>query len=107
MTYLDEIARRIRDNLPAEARPPAGANLLFLLYAVLVKVKGQATTLEDVHDAWAAWMQTVNPVHAALVPFSELAPMVQDEDLPYLRAIHRTAAQLNNPTSRSAGSTDT
>ena len=40
-------------------------------------------------------MQTVNPAHTAIVPFDELTPAVQDEDLPYLRAIHRTAARLN------------
>lgn len=97
MTYLDEIARRVRDNLPAEARPPGGAEALFRIYAVLVRVKGEATTPADVHDAWAAWMSTVNPAHEALVPFAELAPAVQNEDLPYLRAIHKTAAELNNP----------
>lgn len=93
MTYLDEIAHRIRDNLPTEARPPADADSLFLLYAVLARAKGESTTLEDVHDAWAAWMQTLNPAHTALVPFSELTPTVQHEDLPYLQAIQRTAAQ--------------
>ncbi|MFL6055513.1 MAG: hypothetical protein ACJ72W_21830 [Actinoallomurus sp.] len=53
MTYLDEIARRIRDNLPAQAQPPADADALFLFYAVLARAKGESTTLEDVHDAWA------------------------------------------------------
>ena len=93
MTYLDEIAKCIRGNLPADAQPPDGANSLFLAYAVLTHAKGESTTLEDVHNAWAAWMQTVNPAHTALVPFDELPPDVQDEDLPYLQAIHRTAAQ--------------
>lgn len=95
MTYLDEIADRIRVNLAPEAHPPADADVLFLIYAVLVRAKGESTTLEDVHDAWTAWMRTVQPKHKSLIPFSDLSPAVQKEDLPYLGAIHRTAVQLN------------
>lgn len=94
MTYLDEIARRVRSNLAPEALPPSDADPLFLLYAVLVRAKGRSTTSEDVHDVWVAWMQTVNPAHKALVPFDGLPPAVQNEDLPYLQAIHQTADQL-------------
>ncbi|MEV0764251.1 hypothetical protein [Nocardia sp. NPDC050435] len=95
MTYLDTIANRIRDNLSREASPPDGADALFVLYALLARVKGESTTAEDVHDAWAAWMQVKDRSHSALVPYNELAPSVQDEDLPFLHAIRRTAAQLN------------
>ncbi|MBF6180201.1 DUF7701 domain-containing protein [Nocardia otitidiscaviarum] len=94
MTYLDEIASQIRDNLPNDATPPDGAEPLFVLYAVLTRAKGESTTAEDVHDAWTAWMQALNPEHVALVPYDELAPSVQAEDSPFLKAIHRTAAQL-------------
>ncbi|RJL31753.1 DUF7701 domain-containing protein [Bailinhaonella thermotolerans] len=93
MTYLEKIAHRIRENLPAEARPPAEADALFLIYAVLVRAKGVATTAEDVHDAWAAWMLTVDPGHRSVLPYDELKPAVQNDDLPYLAAIRRTSAE--------------
>ncbi|WP_042416589.1 DUF7701 domain-containing protein [Streptacidiphilus anmyonensis] len=88
MTYLSDDAALIRGNLPASAQPPSDADALFLLYAVLMRAKGEQVTASDVHDAWAAWQQSLNPEHPALVPFRELAPAVQDEDEPYVAAIH-------------------
>ncbi len=74
MTYLDPLADLIRSCLPSAARPPGGADDLFRLYAVLLRAKGTRVTDEDVHDAWSAWMQTVDDGHASLVPFEELSP---------------------------------
>ncbi|WP_433622063.1 DUF7701 domain-containing protein [Nocardia sp. CA-120079] len=104
MTYLGEIAHRIRNNLPIDATPPTDSDFLFLIYAVLVRAKGELTTLEDVHDAWAAWMQTVKSDHDALVPFKDLARTVQDEDIPYLEAIRRTALELRTTNQDAADS---
>ncbi|MFC8453696.1 hypothetical protein [Kitasatospora sp. NPDC057223] len=91
MTYLDEPADLIRSCLPADAKPPAGSAPLFRLYAVLLRAKGERVTDEDVHDAWSAWMQTVDDTHEALVPFGDLPPKVRAYDTPYAEAIRRAA----------------
>ena len=94
MTYLDTIAMLIRDSLPEGTQPPDASESLFRFYSVLARAKGEAVTAEDVHDTWAAWMQTVNQDHAALVPFDELEPEVREEDIPYLKAIQKAARIL-------------
>jgi hypothetical protein len=91
MSYLTEAARLIRENLPSDARPPEDSDDLFLLYALLLRSKGDEVTAADVHDAWAAWMELQDPSHAAIVPFCELPAATQDMDLPYVRAIHAAA----------------
>jgi len=93
--YLQAIADQVRANLPPGTAVPADSEDLFRLYAVLVRVKGSATTLEDVHDTWVAWEATRNPTHAALVPFDELPPTVQAEDAPLLQAIQATSVALD------------
>ena len=92
MSYVSDAAALIRENLPADARPPEGSDSLFLLYALLLRSKGEQVTAADVHDAWATWMELQNPLHAAIVPFDELSAATQDMDLPYVRAIHAAAA---------------
>ncbi|MFE9101769.1 DUF7701 domain-containing protein [Actinomadura geliboluensis] len=94
MTYIDEVAALVRDCLPPEARPPEDAAALFRIYAVLTRAKGKATTAEDVHDAWSAWMLTVDPTHPALLPFNALPQATQAQDKPYLEAIHKAASKL-------------
>ncbi|MEU8029195.1 hypothetical protein [Streptomyces sp. NPDC049099] len=92
MTYLDALADRIRSCLPPHAEPPADSDALFRLYAVLLQAKGEQVTDEDVHNAWCAWMQTVNGNHKALVPFDDLDQETRAADAPYTQAI-RTAAR--------------
>ncbi|GAA0960531.1 MULTISPECIES: DUF7701 domain-containing protein [Streptomyces violaceusniger group] len=92
MTYLDQLAELIRSCLPAEAEPPEDSDDLFRIYAVLLRAKGEQVTEEDVHDAWSAWMQSVNSRHQALVPFQDLDAQTRAFDAPYARAI-RTAAR--------------
>lgn len=89
--YLAEDAALIRSMLPAEANPTADTDPLFLTYAVLMRAKGLACTASDVHDAWSAWQLARDPGHRALVPFDELSPAVQNDDLPYMDAIHAAA----------------
>lgn len=89
--YLAEDATLIRSLLPPDAKPPKDYDALFLGYAVLMRAKGLECTAADVHDSWAAWMLGRDPRHRALVPFGDLPPDVQDEDLPYLYAIHAAA----------------
>ena len=90
-SYLADDAAKIRAELPSDARPPDNSEGLFLLYAVLMRAKGEAVTAADVHDAWAAWVATTQGTHKSLVPFESLDPEVQDEDLPYVEAIRRAA----------------
>lgn len=90
-SYLAEDADLIRAELPAGTKPPAQSEGLFILYAVLMRAKGEAVTPADVHDAWTAWILSTRGEHKSLVPFESLDPDVQEEDLPYVEAIHRAA----------------
>lgn len=67
--------------------------VLTRLYALLVLVKGEETTLKDVHDAWSVWRDVTHPTHPSLVPFDQLPPEVQALDTPYRDAIARAAMQ--------------
>jgi hypothetical protein len=93
MNYLQVTADRIRQLIPPEVLP-ADAEPLLLTYAVLARSKGRRATAEDVHDAWTAWMLLRGEHHDAMRPFAELDRRVQDEDQPFLRAIHEAADEL-------------
>jgi hypothetical protein len=60
---------------------------LLNLYALLVLTTGEATTWENVHDAWAIWRNDTNSDHKSLVPFVKLTPEVQQLDDEYTEAI--------------------
>jgi hypothetical protein len=92
VTYLDELASRIEDQVPAELRPKADARSLFRLYAVLALVKGRAVSAGDVHNAWAAWMLARDPEHRSIRPFEELDAETQAADLPFVEAIRSAAS---------------
>ncbi|KAB8184744.1 hypothetical protein FH608_048140 [Nonomuraea phyllanthi] len=93
MSYLDADAHLIRSLLPAQAAPPDDAAGLFVLYAVLLRAKGEEVSAEDVHDAWSAWMSTRDPGHPALVPFADLPISTRAADEPYVVAIRAAASQ--------------
>lgn len=93
MTYLDEDAERIRRHLPDSVDIPENSDRLFLLYAVVLRAKGTAATASDVHDAWTAWQQDIQPDHEALRPYQDLPADVQAEDQPFLTAIHAAAEE--------------
>jgi hypothetical protein len=93
LSYVDEVAEAIRTHVASDRLPDADTKALFRLYAVLAFAKGEAVTLEDVHDAWSAWMSGRDPDHASLKPFDELSPDVQASDEPYLAAIHAVARE--------------
>ncbi|MEV5510618.1 DUF7701 domain-containing protein [Streptomyces orinoci] len=97
MSYLCDDARLIQSHLPPQARPPEDADALFLIYAVLMRAKGLGVTDVDVHDAWAAWMETRNPGHPALVPFDSLDESTRLADLPYVQAIHAATRERARP----------
>jgi hypothetical protein len=92
LTYLDDLADQIRQRVAAAALPDANTDSLFRLYAVLALAKGDAVTPADVHNAWAAWMQELDPRHGALVPFSALDAKTQQADEPFVQAIRAAAA---------------
>jgi hypothetical protein len=91
VSYVDELAGAIRDRVPPELVPDGDTAVLFRLYAVLALAKGEAVGLEDVHDAWSAWMSGREPSHPSLVPFHELAPEVAASDRPYVDAVRGVA----------------
>ncbi len=91
-TYMDRIAEAVYGELH-DGRPlPDGQRGLYLGYAVLVLVAGDAVDLEDVHDVWAAWAARHDPGSTALRPFAELPAEVQAQDAPFRDAIRRVAA---------------
>jgi hypothetical protein len=94
LNYLDDIAERIRAEVPSAAMPDLDMTELFRLYAVLALALGPRVQLSDVHNAWVAWMLRLRPDHPALVPFTELTPAVQSQDGPYTEAIRRVALDM-------------
>lgn len=101
MNYLDAIAVAIyRHGDPhtrprSQAKPPKQDMPLYRMYALLALAKGEATTAEDVHNAWSSWIAGLNPQHRSLIPFDELDEAVQRLDEPYVAAIHAAARGLD------------
>jgi hypothetical protein len=91
MTYLEQLAQQIRDEVPEQALPDADTSALFRSYAVLLLAKGADVSREDVHNAWVAWMLDAGAEHDSMVPFAELPAETQSEDSPYVLAIHSIA----------------
>ncbi len=88
MSYVTEARAALLANYPGEAD-----ERLIDLYTLLVLVKGESVTLEDVHDAWAVWTEPTRPDHRSLVPFDQLSTEVQELDEPYRAAIAAAAHQ--------------
>ena len=91
MSYLDDLARNIRNRVPADAMPDEDTDSLFRLYAVLALAKGPAVDARDVHNAWSAWMLDKDPCHSSIKPFDDLDRATQDADDPYVAAIRAAA----------------
>ncbi len=91
MTYLDELAIAIQHEVDPTKLPNEDTAPLFRLYAVLLLAKGVEVTVEDVHNAWSAWMIDKDPLHQSIRPFADLSPDVQREDQPYVDAIRSVA----------------
>lgn len=85
VNYIDAKAAELAGKLP-----DCPAELL-RLYALLALTTGKGTTLENVHDAWAAWRTVTNPGHKSLVPFGALTREVQELDEPYMLAIREVS----------------
>lgn len=90
MNYIERLSNKIKSELPKDVLPEVEyVDDLFYIYAVLSLAKKADVTLEDVHDAWAAWMTQHDPSHASIKPYSELSPDVRKQDEPFLAAIKR------------------
>lgn len=93
MNYVEEIADAIRAEVPDHLLPPGDTRLLFLLYALLARSKGQNVAPEDVHDAWTVWMTARGEEHEALVAYTSLDPETRAEDDPFVAAIRKVAGR--------------
>lgn len=89
--YIDEIAIEIAESVGDYERPSEVDMPLYRAYALLARAKGTETTLEDVHDAWAACRLETLSAHPYIVPFANLEPDIQSLDQPYVDAIHAWA----------------
>lgn len=94
LNYLTLIVERLRE-LAAEHGGKIVDDRLAAAYAVLVLTTGQATTLENVHDAWSAWRAfSDRPDHSDLVPFQMLDAGTAERDRPYRDDIRTVAGEL-------------
>jgi hypothetical protein len=93
LNYLADLAQQIRREVPA-ALVPNDADDLFVLYAVLARAKGAAVTVEDVHDAWVAWMTLRGERHESMRAFAELPADIRAEDEPFTAAIRHVAKTM-------------
>lgn len=91
MSYIEDLAQAIVAEIPKDVLPDGDTRLLFLIYALLARAKGETVTSEDVHDAWAVWVAAQGESHEALVAFSQLDPATRAEDHPFAVAIRRVA----------------
>ena len=94
MNYIDEAKAELAKHVQV------GKGLMNV-YTLLVLVKGEDTTLKDVHDAWAlninkTWDKETNGEHFSLIPFDDLRDEVKYKDQKYVDAIHKTAVALEH-----------
>ena len=68
--------------------------LLERLYVLLVLVKGELTTQQDVHDAWSIWWTLTNPADSSIVRIEGLTLPMQKLDRKYITAIHAAARRI-------------
>jgi hypothetical protein len=94
VTYIDDVAGKIRTAVPPGDLPHAGTEMLFRSYAVLLLAKGESVTRADVHNAWVAWMALRDPDHESLVPYEELEEDTAAADQSYVNAIRQVAREL-------------
>lgn len=89
MSYATDVYQRLDQEMPGQNAE------LIRLYSLLALVKGEDTTLEDVHDARSLSRMFTRPAHPAMVPFDQLSPEVQALDQEYCDAIRKVARGLS------------
>lgn len=78
-----------------QMRMKVNKNLLEL-YTLLILVKGEDTTLSDVHDAWSIDKNRTFPKHWSIVPFEKLSKETQEKDQYYLDIIKSVSRKIKN-----------
>lgn len=94
MNYIQDIQKKLLEHVKI-------GKGLQSVYALLVLVKGEDVTLEDVHDAWAVninqtWDFAQYGNHRSLIAFDYLSKEVQDKDQMYVDAIKAVARELKD-----------
>ena len=94
-TYIDELVEKVSAATGLKSKETVK------LYALLVLIKGENITLEDVHDAWSIMMnfRTYNPSylgheHPSIVPFDQLSYETQQKDKKYADALIKVAKEM-------------
>jgi hypothetical protein len=95
--YITEATTALHDAIRAQGKTPEASLSpdLQQLYVLLVLTRGTATTLADVHDAWACARAVTRPDHPDLVLFEELSSETAEWDRPFMNAIHAAARTLS------------
>jgi len=101
VTYIDELAEVLQQEISPDLLPDEDTGLLMRLYALLALVKGTDVSNADVHDAWSLWMLTRDPDHRSLKPFAELDAETKASDTPFAEAIRSVATDRPNAIRRS------
>ena len=94
-TYIDELVEKVIAATGLKSKETVK------LYALLVLIKGENITLEDVHDAWSVMMnfRPYNPPylgheHPSIVPFDQLSYETQQKDKKYADALIKVAKEM-------------
>ena len=95
-TYIDKVYNMIQKETGLKSKET------LKMYTLLALVKGEETTLSDVHDGWSMVMnyKETNPPycyghdHKSLIPFDQLSKETRDKDMKYVEAIHKVAKEL-------------
>lgn len=64
------------------------------LYTLIVFLKGERATMQDIHDAWSIWRNNTKPDHKSLIPFYKLEREIRELDREYTDAIQETAKEI-------------
>jgi len=91
ITYVE----RIRKMLQKEFMFLGAETGLLDVYAMLVLTVGEKCSLENVHDAWSVWQNSLDKQHYSLKPFKELSPEIKKKcDEKYRDVIIKIAKRL-------------
>ena len=95
-TYIDELVEKVSEATGLKSKETVK------LYTLLVLIKGENITLEDVHDAWSIMMnfRPCNPPylgheHPSIVPFDQLSYETQQKDKKYADALIKVAKEMD------------
>lgn len=92
--YLDHVMNALKSNLGQHVHEE-----LIRFYALLVLAKGEATTREDIHNAWSLWTAVRNADHKSLIPYGRLSSDMQELDQPFVDAVISACQELDVPRS--------